>query len=148
MNSTFKRCMSVALLGFAFAIAAAPSSNALVMTPNGKAISSVLNSSNLVVEVRGRGKRAHRAKKRGRRPNANRPNRPNRPGYNRPNRDKWKKRARRRYWGRVVGGIALGATIAATTAGRVPPPPAAGLCWTWTNTARTQGYWYYCVEPY
>jgi hypothetical protein len=156
MNSTCKTTLSAALLAFAFLIASSPSSSALVTKPNGNSISALLNSSSLIIEVRGRGKRPHRAKRRGRRPNAgrpnrpgaNRPNRPNRPGANRPNRNKWKKRARRRFWGRVVGGVVLGTTIAVATAGRVPARPSADLCWTWTNNARTRGYWYYCVEPY
>lgn len=148
MNSIFKTFASVALLAFAFLLAVVPSTQALVVKPNANAISTLLNSSDLVAKVRGRSKRAHRAKRRGRRPNANRPNRPNRPGANRPNRNKWKKRARRRFWGRVVGGIALGTTIAVLNAGRAPAPPSSGLCWTWTNNARSQGYWYYCVEPY
>jgi len=49
-------------------------------------------------------------------------------------------------WGAVVAGITLG-TIIVVAANSAPPPPAEGLCWTWTNAARTQGYWYYCSGP-
>jgi hypothetical protein len=48
---------------------------------------------------------------------------------------------RRPYFGTVVGGVALGAIIAATA---VPVVPASGLCWYWTDETNTQGYWDYC----
>lgn len=51
-----------------------------------------------------------------------------------------------RYWGRVVFGVTLGAVIV-VAAHTPPPPPDPALCWTWTNTAQTQGYWYYCSGP-
>ena len=50
----------------------------------------------------------------------------------------------RPYFGTVVGGIALGTVIAATAA---PTPPADNLCWVWTSTEQTQGYWDYCTPP-
>lgn len=50
------------------------------------------------------------------------------------------------HWGAVIAGVTLGAIIA-TAANAPPPPPSPDLCWTWTNSARTQGYWYYCSEP-
>ncbi len=50
----------------------------------------------------------------------------------------------RPYFGTVVGGIALGSVIAATAA---PTPPADNLCWVWTSTEHTQGYWDYCTPP-
>ena len=50
----------------------------------------------------------------------------------------------RPYFGTVIGGVALGTVIAATA---VPVPPADNLCWIWTTSARTQGYWDYCTPP-
>lgn len=52
---------------------------------------------------------------------------------------------RRRYVGRVVAGIVLGTIIRVAVTGRPPgPPPAAELCWVWSDRALTRGYWYYC----
>jgi hypothetical protein len=48
---------------------------------------------------------------------------------------------RRPYFGTIVGGVALGALIAATA---VPVAPADGLCWYWADPSQTQGYWDYC----
>jgi hypothetical protein len=47
-------------------------------------------------------------------------------------------------WGAVVAGVTLG-TVIAVAANTPPPRPAPELCWTWTNKARTHGYWYYCT---
>jgi hypothetical protein len=48
---------------------------------------------------------------------------------------------RRPYFGTVVGGVALGTIIAAST---VPVAPQPGLCWYWTASSHTRGYWDYC----
>jgi hypothetical protein len=48
---------------------------------------------------------------------------------------------RRPYYGRVVAGVTLGTIIAATV---VPTAPASDLCWYWTNSSETRGYWDYC----
>jgi hypothetical protein len=50
------------------------------------------------------------------------------------------------HWGAVAFGVTMGAviTVAANTP---PPPPDPSLCWTWTNSAKTTGYWYYCSGP-
>ena len=48
---------------------------------------------------------------------------------------------RRPYFGTVVAGVTLGTIIAATT---VPPAPSSDLCWYWSNSSRTRGYWDYC----
>jgi hypothetical protein len=48
---------------------------------------------------------------------------------------------RRPYYGRVIGGVALGTII---IAGAVPRAPSPDLCWYWTNPARNRGYWDYC----
>jgi hypothetical protein len=47
----------------------------------------------------------------------------------------------RPYYGTVVGGIALGTIIAATV---VPTAPADNLCWYWSNSSHSRGYWDYC----
>lgn len=49
-------------------------------------------------------------------------------------------------WGAVAFGVTMGALI--TVAANTPPyPPDPSLCWTWSNSAHTQGYWYYCSGP-
>ena len=48
---------------------------------------------------------------------------------------------RRPYFGTVVAGVTLGTIIAAST---IPPAPSSGLCWYWSNSSRTRGYWDYC----
>jgi hypothetical protein len=48
---------------------------------------------------------------------------------------------RRPYYGTVVAGVALGTVIAATT---IPPAPSSDLCWYWSNSSKTKGYWDYC----
>jgi hypothetical protein len=48
---------------------------------------------------------------------------------------------RRPYFGTVVAGVALGTIIAATT---IPRAPSSDLCWYWSNSSRTRGYWDYC----
>ncbi|HEY6256780.1 MAG TPA: hypothetical protein VIY51_13400 [Xanthobacteraceae bacterium] len=48
---------------------------------------------------------------------------------------------RRPYYGTVVAGVALGTVIAATA---VPPAPSSDLCWYWSNSSQTKGYWDYC----
>lgn len=137
MFNTYRCIVSGCLLLMAALIVGVPGASAFVGKPATQQIKLIQDRSSLLVEVRGRGKRAHRRKRPGRPPNFNRPN----------NRHHYKKRARRRFWGRVVGGVVLGTTIA-VAAGRAPAPPSPGLCWNWSNNGRTQGYWYYCNEPY
>jgi hypothetical protein len=48
------------------------------------------------------------------------------------------------YWGRVVAGVTLGTIIVVNA---VPPAPAPDLCWYWTTSGQTQGYWDYCTPP-
>jgi hypothetical protein len=48
---------------------------------------------------------------------------------------------RRPYFGAVVAGVTLGTVIAATA---IPPAPSSDLCWYWSNSSRTRGYWDYC----
>lgn len=50
---------------------------------------------------------------------------------------------RGRHWGAVVFGVTLG-TVIVVAASTPPPPPDSSLCWTWSNDALTEGYWYYC----
>lgn len=53
---------------------------------------------------------------------------------------------RRPYYGRVVAGVALG-TIIVVAANSVPASPSSELCWYWSNSSKTRGYWDYCVIP-
>jgi len=53
----------------------------------------------------------------------------------------------RPYYGTIVGGIAIGTIIAATAAGVVPVAPSSDLCWYWTGSGHTRGYWDYCSGP-
>jgi hypothetical protein len=48
---------------------------------------------------------------------------------------------RRPYYGTVVAGVALGTIIAAST---IPAAPSSNLCWYWSNSSNTRGYWDYC----
>ena len=43
--------------------------------------------------------------------------------------------------GTVFDGVTLGAIIAATA---VPTTPSFDLCWYWSNSAETRGYWDFC----
>jgi hypothetical protein len=52
---------------------------------------------------------------------------------------------RRPYYGTVVAGVALGTILVATAAGIAPAAPADNLCWYWTNSSQTRGYWDYCA---
>jgi hypothetical protein len=49
-------------------------------------------------------------------------------------------------WGAVAFGVTMGAMIT-VAANAAPYPPDPSLCWTWSNSAHTQGYWYYCSGP-
>lgn len=51
---------------------------------------------------------------------------------------------RRPYYGAVVAGVAVGTVIAVATA-TPPPAPSPELCWYWSNSAQTRGYWDYCT---
>jgi hypothetical protein len=48
---------------------------------------------------------------------------------------------RQPYYGTIMDGVPLGTVIAANT---VPPAPSFDLCWYWSNTPKTRGYWDYC----
>jgi hypothetical protein len=45
------------------------------------------------------------------------------------------------YYGSRFDGVILGTVIAANT---VPTSPSVDLCWYWSNSARTRGYWDFC----
>jgi hypothetical protein len=51
----------------------------------------------------------------------------------------WNKKA---YYGRVIGGVAIGTILGAAAYSAMAPAP--GLCWYWADPAQTQGYWDYC----
>jgi len=53
----------------------------------------------------------------------------------------------RPYYGTIVGGVALGSVILATTPRVVPVAPAANMCWLWSDSLQTSGYWDYCTPP-
>jgi hypothetical protein len=45
------------------------------------------------------------------------------------------------YYGTVFDGVTLGAVIAANA---VPTSPSFDLCWYWSNSSKTRGYWDFC----
>ena len=45
------------------------------------------------------------------------------------------------YYGAVFDGVSLGAVKAATA---VPTSPSIDLCWYWSNSSQTRGYWDFC----
>jgi hypothetical protein len=45
------------------------------------------------------------------------------------------------YYGSRFDGVVLGTVIAANT---VPASPSVDVCWYWSNSARTRGYWDFC----
>ena len=45
------------------------------------------------------------------------------------------------YYGTVFDGVTLGAVIAATA---VPTSPSFDLCWYWSSSSQTRGYWDFC----
>jgi hypothetical protein len=48
---------------------------------------------------------------------------------------------RQPYYGSVFDGVTLGTIIAATA---VPTSPSLDLCWYWSNSSQTRGYWDFC----
>lgn len=56
---------------------------------------------------------------------------------------KYRKWQKKKYFGRVIAGVALG-TIFVTAANAVPRRPSNDLCWYWANPSRTRGFWVYC----
>jgi hypothetical protein len=50
----------------------------------------------------------------------------------------------RPYYGTVIAGVALGTIIYVSAAGTAPPAPSSTLCWYWSDSAMTGGYWDYC----
>ena len=54
----------------------------------------------------------------------------------------------RPYYGRIIGGVAIGTLLAASAYyAYAAEPPAPGLCWFWADEDEVQGYWDYCVDP-
>ena len=51
------------------------------------------------------------------------------------------------YWGSVVAGVTIGAVVTAAAVNSAPRAPSPDLCWFWTDSSRTRGYWNYCVAP-
>src|SRR5487761_2432482 len=54
----------------------------------------------------------------------------------------------RPYYGTIVGGVALGSLIVASSMGVAPIAPAPNMCWFWTDSSQMSGYWDYCQAPY
>jgi hypothetical protein len=54
---------------------------------------------------------------------------------------------KRPWYGTWIAGVALGAVVVGTAASVVPAAPAPGLCWYWTDSSETRGYWDYCAQP-
>jgi hypothetical protein len=54
----------------------------------------------------------------------------------------------RPYYGTIVGGVALGSLIVASSMGVAPVAPAPNMCWFWTDSSQMSGYWDYCQAPY
>jgi len=48
--------------------------------------------------------------------------------------------------GAIAAGAAIGFATAATAAAWAGAPPAAGMCWYYTDPSRTQGFWDYCPQ--
>lgn len=48
---------------------------------------------------------------------------------------------RQPYYGTVIAGVTLGTVVAATAA---PTSPSFDLCWYWSNSSKTRGYWDFC----
>jgi hypothetical protein len=46
--------------------------------------------------------------------------------------------------GDLIAGVVLGAVVAAAVRGTAPPPPAPGLCWSWSDPYQERGYWDRC----
>ena len=49
---------------------------------------------------------------------------------------------KKNYYGRVIGGVALGTVLGAAAYSAMAPAP--GLCWYWADPSMTRGYWDYC----
>jgi hypothetical protein len=45
------------------------------------------------------------------------------------------------YYGAVFDGVTLGAVMAATA---VPTSPSIDVCWYWSVSSKTRGYWDFC----
>jgi hypothetical protein len=54
----------------------------------------------------------------------------------------------RPYYGTIVGGVALGSLIVASSMGVAPVAPAPNMCWFWMDETQLGGYWDYCQAPY
>lgn len=51
------------------------------------------------------------------------------------------------YWGSVVAGVTIGTIITVAAVNSVPKAPSPELCWYWSDSSKTRGYWNYCVAP-
>ncbi len=51
------------------------------------------------------------------------------------------------YWGSVVAGVTIGTIVTVAAVNAVPKAPSPELCWFWSDSSKTRGYWNYCVAP-
>lgn len=51
------------------------------------------------------------------------------------------------YWGSIVAGVTIGAIVTVAAVNAVPKAPSPELCWFWSDSSKTRGYWNYCVAP-
>lgn len=51
------------------------------------------------------------------------------------------------YWGSVVAGVTIGTIVTVAAVNSVPKAPSPELCWYWSDSSKTRGYWNYCVAP-
>jgi len=63
-----------------------------------------------------------------------------RPAHYRPVYRPWYHRP---HYGMIIAGVTLG-TIIVVSANNPPAPPSPNLCWYWSNSSMTGGYWDYC----
>jgi hypothetical protein len=54
---------------------------------------------------------------------------------------------RKRYYGRVFGGVLIGSILAASAYYALSAPPDPDLCWYWADPSYTRGYWDFCDAP-
>jgi hypothetical protein len=75
-----------------------------------------------------------------------------RTGYRPDNYERWhdnhlqyRRWSRRNHYGKIIGGIALGALLAGSSYyAYAHAPPGPGLCWFWADRYGREGYWDYC----
>lgn len=54
---------------------------------------------------------------------------------------------KKKHHGTIFAGVVLGSILAASSYYAYASPPADNLCWYWTSSSKTRGYWDYCDPP-